>query len=435
MLEALPAEPARRRTHGIDRATTAAAWVAGAAVVILLWLGWGSVARIAGGPGAGVVAMLVFALMVLAASLTVRLWVSQRIGRQIGALADVAEAVSRGDLSRRSDLAAEGGELGRLARALGALTRDLRNLAALLQQSAADASRLAGQITQRTEQAAAAGGATAGAAATLSAQAADMARTIERLGGDASHLDELARGVTTLAQTELERNGRLRALTSASHARLDETVQQLGRLSADLQGSVAATESLAKAMEEVREFVALVQQIARQSKLLALNAAMEAARAGEHGEGFAVVANEVRRLAATAADAAERTATLMAGMHGNLAGARSSGARTVEALGAVHEATAHGRESLREVDGAVADAERMMSSVAESAAGAGDLAGNLRERVTALEAVTQEFARAMQRGAASGAEQGAAAREIAAAAQQLADAGARVARAASAFKS
>ena len=433
MMEALP-ERAPRRSHGVDRISGIAAGVSGAAVVALGWVGWGAVSRLATSADFGILLLLIAAILVLAASLTVRFWVSPLVGRQVGALADAAEAVSTGDLSPRPGIASDGGEVGRLARAIVATTRELRGLAATLTQGAADASRLAGQITERTEQAASAGATTAGAAATLSAQAADMARTIERLSGDASRLDELARGVTGLAQSELERNVRLRALTTDSHARLDESAQQLGRLAADLQGSVAATESLAKAMEEIREFVTLVQQIARQSKLLALNAAMEAARAGEHGEGFAVVANEVRRLAATAADAAERTATLMAGMHANVAGARSAGARTLEALGAVHEATSHGRGSLRQVDDAVAAAERMASSVAESAGEAGALAGDLRDRVAALEAVTQQFARAMQRGAVSSTEQSATTREIAAAAQQLKDAAARLGQAAGAFR-
>jgi methyl-accepting chemotaxis protein len=315
-----------------------------------------------------------------------------------------------------------------------AMTRELRSLASLFQQTTGDAARLAGDITRRTDQAAKASAGAAGMVATLSAQASDMAGTIEQLGGDASRLDDLARRVASHAQTEIARNARVRTLATGSHARLDDSVRQLTQFSTDLHGSVAATESLARATEEVREFVTLVQQIARQSKLLALNAAMEAARAGEHGEGFAVVANEVRRLAATAADAAERTAVLMAGVQASITSARATGARALAALGVVHDAATHGRSSLEQVQEAVVEAERVAASVAESADTGSALAADIRQRVVSLEALTQEFAKAMQHVAQSSTEQNAATREIAAAARQLTDAAARVSQAARTFK-
>ncbi len=422
------------RTHGIDRVTSLVAGVSGAATLALIWVNQDLLARLMGRGELTFLALLALALMVLAAALTIRLWVSPRIGAQLRGLADVAEAVAMGDLTRRSSNLDEGGEVGRLARAMAAMTAELRARTALLHDTSADASRLATEITRRTEQAAGASTATAGTASSLSAQAAEMVRNIAQLNGDATHLDDLARQVTALAQSELERSSRVRTLTTDSYARLDASVGQLGTLASDLRESVAATESLAKALEEVREFVTLVQQIARQSKLLALNAAMEAARAGEHGEGFAVVANEVRRLAASAADAAERTATLMAGVQARVGDARGASSRTLAALGAVHEATTHGRGSLQQVDQAVGEGERLTNSVAQSAGAGSALAGDIRQRVGQLEGLTQEFARAMQQVAVSSVEQHAVTREIAQAARHLTDAAGRVARASGAIQ-
>jgi methyl-accepting chemotaxis protein len=430
--------PAQRggsaRAHVIDRLST---WLGAAALVVfigLLVFGWGTLARMTAAGDLWLLLALGIALAILSGALAFRWLISPMVGNRIRDLAEMAESVAAGDLTRSPAVAEQGGQLGRLARAMGAMTGELRQLSALLTSTSQETSHLSTEITHGTEHMAQAASGIADTASTLSEQAHGMARTIEHLSTEASRLTDAAHTVTDGAQDGIARNARLRSLASENHERLDESARRLEELAADVRASAKATESLAQATDQVREFVTLVQKIARQSKLLALNAAMEAARAGEQGEGFAVVATEVRRLAATATEAAERTAALMKDVLVNMEAARATSARTLSAVEAVHTATATGRSSFTQVEDAVSEAEQWTAAIAASASAGSALAAEITRELGSLTAGTQAFANAMQDVAAASEEQSASTEEIAAAAAHLTQAAERVAQASRAFR-
>jgi methyl-accepting chemotaxis protein len=426
--------PTTAGTHVIDRL---AGWLAvgsGFALVVLLVAGRETLARMVASGGVWLLIALAIALALLSAAVIFRVVISPMVGNQLRELAEVAEAVAAGDLTKPPDAAREGGQLGRLARAMVAMTNALRDVSALLTSTSAESSRLSTDITHGTEHMAQAASGIAETAGTLSQEASGMAATIQHLTTDATRLSAVAETVTTGAREGAARNARLQSLASENHVRLDESARQLEELVAGVRDSAAATESLAQATDQIRQFVVLVQKIARQSKLLALNAAMEAARAGEQGEGFAVVANEVRRLAASAAEAAEHTNDLMKDVLSTMQTARATGARTLTSVAEVQRATELGRSSFSQVEAAVAEAEGWMATIAESASAGSALAAEITRRLDSLTAGTQSFASAMQDVAAASEEQSASTQEIAAAAAHLTAAADRVQHASRTFR-
>ena len=374
------------------------------------------------GAGAALLAVLLVLLFAMHRFLT------RRISTPLGELAGAAEAVAAGNFTVAVNHTSTDDEVGRLGRAVGAMVVELRRLAGEIAGSTRETNTMSSEITAGSEEMAASAGEIASTASDLSVQATGMAETINSLAENAGSLRGLASELEAGAQEGVTRNTALRNLATDNRAGLDASAQALGTLENDVQASAAAIEALADASAEIRSFVTLVRKLARQSKLLALNAAMEAARAGAQGEGFAVVAGEVRRLAAMSSDAAERTESIVNGVLSGIESSRASAGRAVGMATEVRTSTTRASASFAEIELAVAEAEAWTASVQQTSTSTCQLVAEMTVRLETLSSGTESFAAAMQQVAASSEEQSAATEEIAGAANTLVMAADRLSR-------
>ena len=160
------------------------------------------------------------------------------------------------------------------------------------------------------------------------------------------------------------------SLSSADQGKLviDRTAHEMVEMANTVQGTSRSMETLSVRTEEIGSIVGVIKEIADQTNLLALNAAIEAARAGEQGRGFAVVADEVRKLA-------ERTTT--------------STKQVADVISAIQNETRH----------AVNDMHRIVEQVttnAESARQAGESIIQIREGSSRVVAVSAEIDTALK---------------------------------------
>lgn len=360
-----------------------------------------------------------FCLGTFMAVAIVRLLVGRLFLRPTARLIDVAERIADGDFTAQVQVTASRGAAARLSRAMARMAGSLRQVVTVVKEAASETSQVAEAITAGGEHMAETAQHIAQTSNDLSRRAGDMAGTIDALVADAVRLVAIAAELTEGAHAGVARNAQLRQLAQESGARLVESAGALDQLAADAHSSFQAIEELARASEEIQSFVTLVTKMARQSKLLALNAAMEAARAGEQGQGFAVVASEVRRLAASSAESAERTEALVKGVLERVAESRAASARTAATVDAVRAATTLGLESFRQVEGAAREAEQWVASIERAATQTSAQVGEMNGRLEALSEGTTRFATAMEEVAAASQEQSASTEEIAAAGQEL----------------
>ncbi len=349
-------------------------------------------------------------------------YVARRVTEPAAALAATAERVTSGDLAVDVLQIDEDDEMGRLSRATAQMIAELRRLVHILRDSARSTASMSAEITAGTEQLSGTASEMAHTSSELSQRAAEMAHSIAGTAADTATLMQISVRLSEGARTGVERNELLRELARSNRERLDESSAALAALAQEASASATSAEMLASASEEIHSFVTFVRKIARQSKLLALNAAMEAARAGERGDGFTVVATEIRKLASVSTESAERTAAIVHEILTRVEESREYSRRTAATVSSVQRATNDAMDFFRRMEEEVQAAQGWSAAVDGAASESRQLIAESTTRLDNLTRGTESFAAAMQQVAAATEQQSASAEEIAAASATLAHA-------------
>jgi methyl-accepting chemotaxis protein len=361
-------------------------------------------------------------------------YVARRVTEPAAALAAAAERVTSGDLAVDVVQIEEDDEMGRLSRATAQMIAELRRLVHILRESARDTASMSAEITTGTEQLSGTASEMAHTSSELSQHAGEMAQSIASTAADAARLMLISERLSEGARNGVERNELLAELARNNRERLDESSASLTALAAEASASAASAEMLAAASEEIHTFVTFVRKIARQSKLLALNAAMEAARAGDRGDGFTVVATEIGKLASISTESTERTAAIVREILARVDESREYSQRTAVTVQSVQRATQDAMDFFAQIEAAVQDAHGWSTAVDQAATESRHLISESTTRLDNLSRGTESFAAAMQQVAAATEQQSASAEEIAAASAALASASQRLLEIVSVFR-
>ena len=302
------------------------------------------------------VALVAIGAAIILTAIVTGLVIVPMVGERSAELAEVLRGVAGGDFTgepRRMVMDVDEERLADATRSaivsMRELITDSRDAAQAIGMESHDIAlqgTAALSVAQRAAESASTSALAGQSLADLSRKARDEAA---RMTQSATQLVEEARAVRAHEK-------RLRELTESGLTNIRDSVGALDGLTTDIGDNAGELAALAEASGEIRSFVLLVRKMARQSKLLALNAAMEAARAGEHGSGFAVVAGEVRRLARSSSEAADRTDQLVADVLERVDRVRQASLRAVDAAKHARQSAGTSVSTLEELDRAARDA-------------------------------------------------------------------------------
>lgn len=308
-----------------------------------------------------VVILLVSAIFIIL-GVGAAIFMASKITNPLRQVQNVIEAVAAGDLTKAARVKSKD-EVGRVATALNATIESIR-----------DAMRL---VTETSNE-------LAGTSEEMAATSQEISASIEEVASTTNEFSSALDMMNSNAQTMTVNVQRISNKSTQGAGAIGEIINEVNALQNNTSRLATDISELGGLSDEIGQIVNVIDEIAEQTNLLALNAAIEAARAGEHGRGFAVVADEVRRLAEQSSKATTEITNLIGQIQGGIAvavtGMNDGTSQTARVAKSVDESGEILRDILQDVDNIVGAVQAISASLEETNSGGHEIASATEEQ-------------------------------------------------------
>jgi methyl-accepting chemotaxis protein len=293
----------------------------------------------------------------------------------------VQVSIDNADLNTQFNATRED-EMGQLQNSFDQFVGSIRDTLIRVSETATSVASASAQISSSTEEMAA-------GSQEQTTQSEEIARAVEQMAksiavnsenaGEAAHTAEKAKGAA-------EQGGKV----------VLDTVNEMKQIANVVRESAGTIQNLGKSSDQIGEIIGVIEHIADQTNLLALNAAIEAARAGEQGRGFAVVADEVRKLAEQTTKATKQIAGMIQQIQSDSHGAVSTMANATKQVDAGIVLADHAGVSLQEIVEISQKVTHMVSQIAVANEEQSSTSEQISKNMEAIASVTQQTASGTQ---------------------------------------